>query len=391
MKPPLIVHLVYRLDCGGMENLMVERINRTPPGCYRHAVVCLTGYTAFACRITFPGVALYALDKPPGLALTTHVALWRLLRQLRPTVMHSYNLSAIEYAPIALLAGVPVRINGAHGRDAKDPQGRNRKHNLLRRLMIPFYDYCYANSAEMLAWNRKVIGVPIHKSRLLPNGIDIERYRPANDDDNDDPLIRHFGNDCLVIGSVGRIEAVKDHRTLVTAFGALRARRPDLAARLRLAIIGDGPLLLALREQVAVAGLSQSVWLPGRRDDVAEILRGLTVFALPSIAEGTPGAALEAMASGVPVVSSNVGGAPEVVADGVTGALVRASDHMALSIALERYAADPALVDEHGRAARARVVQHYGMQAMVESYQALYDELCKRKLKLTKWVKSCAE
>ena len=391
MMPPLIVHLIYRLDFGGMENLMVERINRMPAGRYRHAVVALTGYTAFAERISRADVALYALDKPPGPALSTHAALWRLLRRLRPDVLHTYNLSAIEYAPAALLAGVPGRINGAHGRDAADPRGLNRKHRLLRRLMIPFYDHCYANSAEMLAWNRDVIGVPVRKSRLLPNGIDTERYRPATAADEAGPLECHFGQGCLVIGSVGRVEPVKNHALLLAAFAALRARRPDLAARLRLAVVGDGPLLQALRAQVDGAGLNDVVWLPGKRDDVAAILRGLTVFALPSIAEGTPGAALEAMASGVPVVGSDVGGVPEVVADGATGTLVPSGDAEALAAALERYAGSPALVHEHGLAARLRVTRHYGMPAMVAAYQALYDELCERKLKLKRRVASCAE
>ncbi|MET0320888.1 MAG: glycosyltransferase, partial [Duganella sp.] len=156
---PLVVHLVYRLDCGGLENLLIERINRMAPERYRHAVVCLTGYTAFAGRIRRPGVALHALDKPAGAAPRTHLHLWRLLRRLRPAILHTYNLSALEYAPAALLAGVPVRINGIHGRDAADPQGLNRRHRLLRRLMLPFYDHCYANSADLLAWLRTAIGV----------------------------------------------------------------------------------------------------------------------------------------------------------------------------------------------------------------------------------------
>lgn len=394
MTRPLIVHLLYRLDYGGMENLLVERINRMPAARYRHAVVCLTGHTAFAARIRQPEVVLYALGKPAGLALATHLVLWRLLRQLRPAILHSYNLSAIEYAAAAWLAGVPVRINGAHGRAADDPAGLNRKHNLLRRLMTPFYDHCYANSADLLAWNRQVIGVPLAKSRLLPNGVDTDRYRPADPDNCGElagPLARHFGPGCIVIGSVGRIEAVKDHRTLLCAFLQLRLRRPDLAPRLRLAIIGDGPVLPALRRQALSDGLAQQVWLPGKRDDVVAILRELSVFALPSIAEGTPGAVLEAMACAVAVVASKVGGVPEVVEDGVTGTLVAAADPTAMSAALERYASQPGLAARHGAAARARVLRHYSMQAMVAAYQALYDELCARKLKLTSQEKPCAE
>lgn len=388
-EAPLVVHLIYRLDFGGLENLLVERINRMPAAQYRHAIVCLTDYTAFADKITRPGVELYALHKQPGLSLGTHGKLWSLLRRLRPAILHSYNLSAIEYAPVALLAGVPIRINGAHGRDLSDPTGSNRRHQQLRRAMRPFYDCCYANSADMLNWSRDVIGVSARKSCLLSNGIDTERYRP--DADAPQPLAAHFGDGMIVVGSVGRVEGVKNHACLLDAFVLLRAQHPALRERLRLVIVGDGPLRARLQQQADAAGLTQSVWLPGARADVPDFLRGLTVFALPSVAEGTPGAALEAMACGVPVVGSRVGGVPEVVADGETGVLVPASDAAALAAALGRYVADPALARQHGAAGRARVLQRYGMAAMVAAYQGLYDRLCEQKLKLIRQVASCVE
>ncbi|MCE3607668.1 TIGR03088 family PEP-CTERM/XrtA system glycosyltransferase [Massilia sp. P8910] len=378
---PLVVHLIYRLDFGGLETLLVERINRMPAAHYRHAVVCLTDYTAFADKITKPGVELFALHKQPGLSLGTHGALWKLLRRLRPTILHTYNLSALEYAPAALLAAVPVRINGLHGRDAGDPQGRNRKHNMLRRLMLPFYDCCYANSADMLAWNRKVIGVAENKSRLLANGIDADKFNPRGG------TVHHFGPETIVIGSVGRIQDVKDHATLLRAFVLLRARLPQV----RLAIVGGGPLLAALQAQAEQAAVAHAVWLPGARTDVADILRGFDIFALSSIAEGTPGSALEAMASGLPVVGTRVGGVPEVVADGVTGALVPPSDAAAMADALERYVMDAALRLEHGTAGRARVERLYNMAAMVAAYESLYDALCEHKKQFRKSAKSCVE
>jgi sugar transferase (PEP-CTERM/EpsH1 system associated) len=386
-RAPLVVHLIYRLDFGGLENLMVERINRMPAGAYRHAVVCLTDYTGFAKKISKPNVGLYALHKQPGLSLGTHAALYRLLRRLQPAILHSYNLSAIEYAPAALLAGVPVRINGAHGRDAADPHGRNRKHKLLRRLMVPFYDCCYANSADLLEWNRKVIGVPESKSRLLGNGIDTDKFHPRGPGD----AAGHFGPGCTVIGTVGRVQDVKDHASLVDAFILLRERLPEQRERLRLAIIGDGPLLPAIRARVEAAGIAELVWLPGARSDVAEILRGLDLFAMSSIAEGTPGSALEAMASGLAVVGTRVGGLPEVIDDGVTGSVVPASSPAAMAAALERYVRDPALAAQHGAAGRERVQRHYNMAAMVAAYQSLYDSLCERKTKFRKPIKSCVE
>jgi sugar transferase (PEP-CTERM/EpsH1 system associated) len=387
---PLIVHLIYRLDFGGLESLMVERINRMAAGAYRHAVVCLAGYNpAFASKISRPGVAIHALGKRPGQSPGTHVALWRLLRALRPAVLHSYNLSAVEYGPAALLAGVPVRVNGAHGRDHDDPHGTNRKHNALRRLMVPFYDCCYANSAAMETWNREVIRVPAHKSRMLANGIDAERFHPPVPGEGGAPEGWPFGPGDVVIGTVGRVQAVKDHATLIDAFARLRERLPHLP--LRLAIVGDGPLLEAMRARAAVLGLGDTAWLPGARTDVAQILRSLHVFAMSSIAEGTPGSALEAMASGLPVVGTRVGGIPEVVDDGVTGILVPPADPDAMATALGRYAAAPELAASHGAAGRERVLRQYSMTAMVAAYQGMYDSLCERKIKTKEAVTSCAE
>jgi sugar transferase (PEP-CTERM/EpsH1 system associated) len=386
---PLVVHLIYRLDFGGLENLMVERINRMPADAYRHAVVALTGCTDFAKRIRKPGVALYSLNKQPGLGLGTHAALWKLLRSLKPAVLHTYNLSATEYAPVALLAGVPVRINGAHGRDARDPDGTNPKHRLLRRLMLPFYDCCYGNSADLVAWNRDFIGVPEHKSRLLGNGIDTDKFHPPQA--GRQRALTGFGDECIVIGSVGRVEDVKNHACLVDAFMLLRERLPEQCAQLRLAIVGAGPLLESLRAKVAAAGVADVVWLPGARSDVADILRELDIFAMSSLAEGTPGSALEAMASGLPVVGTRVGGIPEVIDDGVTGALVPPADPAAMAEALSAYVQAPELRTRHGVAGRERILRKYNMPAMVAAYQSMYDTLCERKTKFRRLVKSCVE
>ncbi|WP_426116201.1 TIGR03088 family PEP-CTERM/XrtA system glycosyltransferase [Massilia sp. PWRC2] len=386
---PLVVHLIYKLDFGGLENMLVQRINRMPATAYRHAVVALTDITDFANKISKPGVGLYALHKQPGSSPGTHLALWQLLRQLRPAVLHTYNLSAIEYAPAALLAGVPVRINGAHGRELSDPDGLNPRHKLLRRLMLPFYDCCYGNSADLVAWNRSVIGVPEHKSCLLGNGIDTDRFQPG-------PraallAASGFASDSMVIGTVGRVQAVKDHAGLVDAFIALRASMPAQAARLRLAVIGDGPHLAQLRAKVSAAGLDGQVWLPGARSDVAALLGGVDVFAMSSLAEGTPGSALEAMACSLPVVGTRVGGLPEVIDDGVSGLLVPPADPAAMAAALAHYVASAELARQHGAAGRQRVMRLYNLNAMVAAYQGLYDKLCERKTAFRKQEKSCVE
>lgn len=389
-RTPLVVHLLYRLDFGGLETLVVECINRMPADKYRHAVICLTDYTDFARKIQRADVAIHALHKPAGLGLRTHLTLWRLLRRLRPDILHTYNLGTIEYAFTATLAGVPARVHAEHGREASDPDGKNRKHNLLRRCLIPLIDRFVPVSADLSQWLKQAIGVPDRKNLLIHNGVDTARFKPATDRQ---AVARLTGwpADSFVIGTVGRIQDVKNHAGLVDAFIQLRQRHPDQKDRLRLAIIGDGPLLAALKQKVHAAGIDDAVWLPGARTDIAEIMQAFSVFAMSSLAEGTPVTVLEAMASALPVVATGVGGIPEVVIDGKTGLLVPALDSAALAAALATYLLQPQLAARHGGAGRVRIEQKNSIAAMVLSYTQLYDSLCKPKTNITESMKSCVE
>jgi sugar transferase (PEP-CTERM/EpsH1 system associated) len=377
LDAPLVVHLIHALDVGGLETLLVDCINSMPAERYRHAVVCLTGYTAFADKITRPGVELHALGKPPGLGLSTHLKFFALMRRLRPAIVHTYNLSALEYAFTAALAGVPVRVHAEHGRDASDPEGTNPKHNFLRRRVAPFVDRFVPVSEDLNRWLGQVVGIPAAKTLFIKNGVDTDKFALPADGA---PAASPWAAGDFVIGTVARVQDIKNHRALVEAFARLREMMPAQRDRLKLSIVGDGPLLPALRAQVAAAGLEDAVWLPGARTDIPAVLHSFSLFALPSLAEGTPVSLLEAMASGLPVVASRVGGIPEVVTQGEHGALVPADDVEALAAALARYCADPVLAHSHGAAGRARIEQRFSMRAMLTAYTGLYDALCRRKL-----------
>jgi sugar transferase (PEP-CTERM/EpsH1 system associated) len=383
------VHLIYRLDFGGLETLLVDCINHMPPERYRHAVVCLTDYTAFADKITRPGVELYALHKQPGLGLGIHVKLFKLLRRLRPSILHTYNFACAEYAVAAWAAGVPVRIHAEHGRDASDPQGLNRKHNGLRRALAPWIDRYVPVSHDLSRWLQHVVGIPPAKLELIMNGVDTVRYAPqlpAADTPWTGMRVKPF-----VIGTVGRLQDVKDQATLIQAFALLCARRGAARGELRLALVGDGPLRAKLAQTAQDAGVADLVWFPGARNDIPELMRSFDVFALSSIAEGTPVTLLEAMACGRPVVATAVGGIPEVVQDGVNGALVPAGQPQALADALHAYVEAPARVAQHGAAARERIERHYSVAAMVGAYAVLYGQLCNSKTTFKEITQPCAE
>lgn len=391
-KRPLVVHLVYRLDFGGLETLLVECINRLPKDRYRHAVVCLTDYTAFSKKIRDRDVALHSLHKPAGLGLSTHLKLWRLLRKLKPAILHTYNLAAIEYAFTATLAGVPIRIHAEHGRDAADPEGRNPKHNLLRRLLAPCIDSYVPVSGDLGRWLQNVVGIQAAKVQLIHNGVDTSQFHPgpARQSETARPCPVPFGSNCFVIGTVGRIQDVKNHEGLIEAFAHLRQMQPQDAS-LRLVIVGDGPLLPRLKEKIAAAGLADCIWLPGARSDIADVMRGLDLFVLPSLAEGTPVTVLEAMACGLPVVATRVGGLPEVVEENVTGLLVPPADAPALAGALHSFLSRPEHALAAGAAGRLRVERQYSMQTMLDAYAGLYDSLLAKKTSFKGTIASCAE
>ena len=148
---------------------------------------------------------------------------------------------------------------------------------------------------------------------------------------------------------------------------------------LRLVIVGDGPESNKLEELVVELGLKDIVYMPGKKTNIAELLRSMRLFVLPSRNEGISNTILESMSTGLPVIATDVGGNPELVADGESGSLVAANDVEALADAIERYLQAPVLVESHGQAARDRAVQLFSLTAMVHSYERLYDRLLGKK------------
>ena len=361
------MHVIYRFECGGLQTLLAECINRMPEQHYRHAVICLSGQTDYAKKVSRPGVKFFSLNKQPGSGWSAHLKLWKLLRQLRPAIVHTYNISTIEYSFTAWMARVPVRVHAEHGRDSVEMDGNHRKYNLLRWMLIPFVDVYVAVSADLAEWLRRRVGVPEHKIAMVSNGIDTLQSAPA-------PTKFAHASGKRWIGTVGRIDRIKNHAGLLDAFGLLLAQFPAPEFDLHLAIIGDGPLLPTLRERVASERWAGRVWLPGARDDIADIMRSLSVFVLPSLSEATPVTILEAMASALPVVASNVGGVPQLVLSRQTGMLTDGFEPQSLANALAVYINDPELGARHGKAGRMRVQACYGIDTMVAAYDSLYSQ-----------------
>ena len=369
---PLVAHVVHRFGVGGLENGVVNLVNRMPHDTVRHAIIAITEITPFRARIARPDVTFHALDKPAGQGVRVWPRLAALLRELRPSIVHTRNLSPLEMSAPAWMAGVPVRIHGEHGRDIDDLTGTSRRQLLWRRLYRPFVSRYVALSRDLERYLVETVGVPAPRVTQIYNGVDVERFRPA--------AARELPADCpftapglWLAGTVGRHAAVKDPVTLVRAFAALRATHPD-PARLRLVLVGDGPTHADVRAAVQAAGLGDVTWLAGERDDIPRILRSLDCFVLPSLAEGISNTILEAMASGVPVVATRVGGNAELVDEGRTGLLVPAAEPQAMAAALATLSGGDGAARTMGAAGRARVERDFSLDVMVGRYADLYAE-----------------
>jgi sugar transferase (PEP-CTERM/EpsH1 system associated) len=376
---PHIVHIVHRFDTGGLENGMVNLFNTLAPDRYRHTVVSLTDYSDFRCRIGAQPVAFHALHRAPGHGIGWTARLWTLLRQLQPDLVHTRNLAALEAQFVAAAAGVRATVHGEHGRDVFDLYGRNWKYNLLRRAAQPLVSNYIAVSRDLEAWLRLAIRVHPRKLHQIYNGVDSGKFHPR-EGARPDVLPAGFADpETRVFGSVGRIAEVKDYPTLVNAFIRLVQQRPDLAPRARLVIVGEGPQRRACQALLDEAGAAHLAWLPGERHDIDTVMRALDVFVLPSKNEGISNTILEALASGLPVIATAVGGNVELVEDGVNGALVAPGDPAGLAQAMLAYLDAPPRVAEHARRARLHAEQRFSIPAMAEAYATVYDQTLGRR------------
>lgn len=364
---PLVVHILHRFDTGGLENGVVNIVNHLPA--FRHVVVAVTEITAFKERVTAPGTQFIALHKPPGQGLWLYPRVYRLLRELRPAVVHTRNLGAMEFQLPAWAARVPLRVHSEHGWDTNDLGGVSRANQRLRRLYGVGTHRFVALSKAIETYLTGPVGFAPGRVRRICNGVDTRRFAPTEDVPAAWPYRR---GEHIVIGAVGRMQAVKDPLNLVNAFVRLRDRCPADWPRLRLVMLGGGPLLEAARERLVQSGAADQAWLPGDRSDVAQLLPQFDIFALPSQAEGISNTLLEAMACGCAPVATDVGGNPELVKEGVNGLLVPPRDDDALSAALARLVDAPALCRFLARASLDRVRAEFSLEGMVDAYGALY-------------------
>lgn len=290
--------------------------------------------------------------------LTLRLARW--LRKNRVDLAHTHNRMALIYgAPAAWLAGTRV----VHTKHGSNPRGGTRL--LAGNLAGRFVDAFVAVSPETAAVARRRREVNQRRLVVIANGIPLSRFHP--DPAARDRVRRELGieADSWVIGTVGRIAVEKNQALL------LQAAAPLLGRGTHLVLAGDGPLLPVLSELASALGIAEFVHFLGARGDVPEVLNALDTFVLCSDLEGLPLVIPEAMATGLPVVATRVGGIPTVI------------DEAALRDRVARLRAVPELSRALGARARAVAIERFSAERMQREYIALYERVLSRRARRT--------
>lgn len=307
------------------------------------------------------GITLHAVPKGASFDLRTIARLAKLLRDRRVDVVHTHNPQPLAYgAPAGRLARAVV-VHTKHG--VNPERGRRLWLRRIGGHLVDAYVAVSEATAAVARQNRECLGGRLH---VIPNGVDLDAYRPDAAARREIRAELGIPEEAWLFGTVGRVSREKDHAFLVRAAG------PLLGPSCRLAIVGDGAELANVRAEAKA--YEPWVVLPGVRHDIPRLLAAMDAFVLSSRTEGLPLALLEAMACGLPVVATNVGGVSEVVDHGSAAVLVRSGHEEGLRGALAKLCADRPAAEELGRRARTRA-RHYDAATVVDRYMELYRQL----------------
>lgn len=357
-----VLEVIPTLRRAGAENMVASLTCRLDRNRFEPAVVSL--YDPFPNGLKL-AVRVWHLGKRRGPDPRMIPRLAAVFRDFRPDIVHTHSYVLRYTLPAGWLARSGAMVHTVHNVAGKESGLLGRA---IQRFAFRHGVTAVAVAVEVARSFREAYGFP--PAATIPNGIDTQafllpearlRWRSANG----------FGGDDVLITSVARLEPQKNPLALIEAFA--QADEP----RARLLMAGEGSLLEAARLKAEQRGMAGRVRFLGVRGDVPELLCASDVFVLASGWEGHPLSVMEAMAAGLPVVATSVGGVPELVSDGVTGILVPPGDVCGLARALASLAADPQRRRELGAAGRAASA-HFDVNAMVAAYAALFEEVLRR-------------
>jgi glycosyltransferase involved in cell wall biosynthesis len=352
------------LEIGGMEQMVVSLAQALQARGHTVGVTCLNAGGSFAAPLADAGIRVSVVHAPGFVSNFRAADLTRHFAKLAPDVVHSHSGVWGRASRAARAAEVGRCVHTVHGKLDKDPW-----YDIpLKRWEASQSDVVVAVSDALRLDLTERIGVPSNKVHLCINGVDTVRFCPDHDDRGE--IREQLGvSSRTVIGIIARLARVKNYPGLLASLAIVRRIHPDVM----LLCIGDGPMEAILKEMVESLGLSDAVQFLGSRHDTARLYRAFDLFVLPSFAEGTSISILEAMASGVPVVATAVGGTPSLLDYGTSGFLAASTSSEDISAAILSLLANREEGTLRSESARRRVLDLYSIAGMVTQYEAFYD------------------
>lgn len=366
-RPIPLLFLVTNFDRGGAEKILTRWANGLPRKKYAVQVAAMQGRTqAVRQALAQAGIPAHDLGMTWKGDLRVMVRLAQLLRRERIQILVTFLFHPTLLGRLmGSLCGVPMRVSSE-----RTMASESRVRRMLNRWTVGLATHVVAVSDRVAAYAAREFRIPPDRLTTICNGVDLDRFRPAPRDG--------FGGG-PVIGSTARLHAENDHATLLRAFSRVSTRWPEA----ELLLVGRGPEEARLKALAEDLGTSTRIHFVGEQEDVAPFLHQMDLYVQPSVAAGMPNSVLEAMAAGLPVVATAIGGTPEAVVEGETGLLVPPRNPMALADAMLKLLEDRRLAEAFGRVGRARVETHFSEERMLQQVEALLDRLVERHLGLT--------
>lgn len=366
-----VLCVVSGLNLGGAERLVVDLLNGLDPERFAPAVAVMRGGELRHRLAPHVRVAagLYAWSGDPRGVLR----LTALIRSFRPHVVDVVGRGDVAFwgRLAALVAGGTVIVHSDHHGGYVPAEEPKRYAYHLVNIPLDRHTACFVNVSAAQQRFYRDLGLPGERMVVIPNGVDVGRFHPGPAGRAAARSALGLPEDAQVLGCVGSLTANKNHEMLLQAVRLLRDGRPRLVCL----IVGDGPERAALERRVAQLGLGDVVRLLCLWRDVPAIMPGMDVLAVVSRSESFSLVAIEAMASGVPVVAADNGGPREIVVAGHTGFLVPSGDFAAFATDAARLLDDPLMARRMGEAGRDRVERHFSLASMIAGRSALYESL----------------
>jgi len=369
-----ILHIYQNSKIGGVQQQLLSLLKAYSRERFNPIFCCLGPKEEIGKEIEETKIEFIPLNKLRynRFSLGIVLELYRLMKKKQIHVVRTHRYRSNLYGRLAaFLAGVPVIIASVHDNYRTDKRPKRR---IMNRILSKITDKIVAVSEDVKEDIIRYDSINPSKIDVIPNGIDVERFNPEK---NTTDIRKEFSleEDDIVIGFIGRIVPAKGLKYLLNALPYLKKEFKSI----KLLIVGEGSLVEELKERAKKNNIFDNILFTGRRRDIPEILASINIFVMPSIAEGLPNALLEAMAMGKPIVTTEVGGIPEIVKNGFNGLLVPPRDTLSLSKAIKELISNDRLAAKLGQAARDLVHDNLSIKAIAQKWQSLYLSILKEK------------